>query len=50
MTYVPLTFKIWIGTVGKSIYVLDIETTSLERKLDEHDDVIVAILMSNREK
>ena len=35
--------KIWVGTLDKCLYIIDILTRSFEKRLDTHNDIIVSI-------
>lgn len=39
----PSQSKIWMGTIDNSIYVIDVVTRSINKKITKHSDVVLSI-------
>jgi len=48
MVHEPSSSKIWIGTIDKFLYVIDVTTRSFNRKLEAHTDVIISIVLFSK--
>lgn len=44
MIFIKEYSNIWIGSIDKCLYVIDIHTKTIVKKLDPHKDVICDIL------
>jgi hypothetical protein len=50
MIHEPVKSKIWVGTLDKCLYIIDIQTRSFERKLDAHSDIVICIEIISSQK
>jgi len=41
----PNQSKVWIGTLDKCLYVIDVVSRSFNKKIDLHSDVIISIVL-----
>ena len=42
--------KVWVGTLDKCLYIIDIQTRSFDKRLDAHNEIVVCIAQSNDQK
>lgn len=46
----PAECKVWIGTVDKCLYVIDVVSREFNKKIERHTDSIVSLAISKKLK
>lgn len=48
MLYDSKEHKIWIGTMDKSLFVLDVHNKTFNKKFETHTEVIISLAILNK--